>query len=78
MEFLTNSGMIISTVTDDLMQGRLELPCKYTFTGPDDVAFTGPDDVAKMAHRLLNDEHDGLGIVNSSFYCCKAGLSSYP
>ena len=34
----------------DLMQGGLEFPCKYKFTGPDDAT--------KMAHKLLSDEHN--------------------
>ena len=50
-------GAIQCTVTgpkkysDDLLQGRLELPCTYQFTGPDNVT--------KKAHQLLLDDQLG-------------------
>ena len=66
--FLRHGGAIQCTVTgprkylDDLLQGELELPCTYRFTGPDNLT--------KKPHQLLLDDQDGVsdlqGILISS------------
>ena len=64
--FLRHGGTITSTVTgprrysNDLVQGGLELPCTYTFTGADDVS--------KMSYELLRSEHDGVGELQGMFF----------
>ena len=57
-DFLRRCGEIQGTTTgprkhsNDLPQGRLELPCTYQFNGPADVA--------EKAHQLLSVEQDGV------------------
>jgi len=63
--FLRHGGIIRSTVTgprrhsDDLPHRGLELPCKYQFIWPENIA--------KKAHQLLLDEQDGVSELQGMF-----------
>ena len=63
--FVRHGGFIKATVTgpwqcsQDLLQGGLELPYMYRFTGEEALT--------KKAHQLLHDEHDdGVSEVKST------------
>jgi len=65
--FLQYGGTIVSKLTgsrrylNDSEQGRMKSLCMHRFTGADNLT--------KMSHRLLIDEHDGIGELQ-----CKKSL----
>ena len=54
--------------SSDLPQGGLELPCTYTFSGPEHT-------MKKVKHRLIEDERWAFRIAVRTMLICQAACT---